>query len=203
MIQQEHPFFFLAEVFAKQNAEFCLSKYVYRQDSLADSREVVPVRGAQLSQEWLLDLMSSLEPDEELALHSRVVVDGRVFHIPMIDFAISSLTSTTLDRLRNFLPKRVFLTLGLFDSGRSYHGYSPTLLKPKDWIQFMGRLLLVNPRDGSAVIDTRWVGHRLIGGYCSLRWSNNTGLYVRIPEMVGSVTGIGNMNCAPPIIGHG
>lgn len=48
----------------------------------------------------------------------------------------------------------------------------------------MGHLLLINPRNGAEVVDTRWVGHRLIGGFGSLRWSNNSGQYLGLPTRV-------------------
>lgn len=186
MISRDHPYFFLARVFATENAEFHLSKYVYDEDSLFDRRKSISVRGHQLTPEWVTWVISSLEPEEELALHSRITIKGHTFHIPMIDFATSEpLAANIADRIRFFLPRKVFLSLAFFDSGRSYHAYSTALLKPKEWLDFMGRLLLINPRGSQEIIDSRWVGHRLIGGYCSLRWSNNTGKYVRSPTSIG------------------
>ncbi len=184
MISQDHPYFFLAQIFAKERAEFNLSRYVYKEDSLFDQRDNLSIVGSKLTPHWINQIVSSLQPDEELALHSKIIIKGRVLHIPMIDFAVSQLSSEIVDRMGYFLPKKIMLNLAFFDSGRSYHAYSLALLSPKEWIEFMGRLLLINPRIGPQIIDARWVGHRLIGGYCSLRWSNNTGKYVRSPSSV-------------------
>lgn len=70
------------------------------------------------------------------------------------------------------------LNMAVYGSGRSFHVYSTTLLGPKDWFDFMGRLLLINPRGQKEIVDTCWIGHRLIGGFGSLRWSNNSGMYL-------------------------
>ena len=39
-------------------------------------------------------------------------------------------------------------------------------------------------RDGQEIVDSRWIGHRLIGGYSSLRWTNNTGMYRSEPSKI-------------------
>ena len=83
-----------------------------------------------------------------------------------------------------YLPRRVVNDLLIFASGRSFHAYSPMLLRPKEWREFMGRLLLVNPPNAEQIIDARWTGHRLHGGFSSLRWSWNTGHYQRAPEFL-------------------
>ncbi len=197
MIDRDHPYFFLSKIFANEEARFYLSKYVYKEDSLLDHRKIITVSGSQLTAEWVDGLISSLSPDEELALHSRVDINKSSYHIPMIDFATHQLSARTVERLRYFLPKEVVMGLAFFDSGRSYHGYSLSLLSSKKWREFMGRLLLINPREGNAIIDSRWVGHRLIGGYCSLRWSNSTGVYIKVPNNVANVSTIGEKVLTP------
>jgi hypothetical protein len=183
MIELGHPYFFLANLFNKAGAIFHLSKYIYTADSIIDEREFIKVSAKEFTLEWLESTLQSLEKDQELALHSQVFMNGRMLHIPMIDFALeSSISPVTLSRMRYFIPNRVMLNLALFESGRSFHAYSTTLISPKQWIDFMGRLLLINERGSQEIIDTRWIGHRLVGGFSSLRWSNNTGLYLRMPQ---------------------
>ena len=63
------------------------------------------------------------------------------------------------------------------NSGRSFHAYSLRLISPKEWREFMGRLLLLNLPGRSSFIDSRWVGHRLVAGYASLRWTANSEQY--------------------------
>lgn len=185
MINRDHPYFFLSMLFSKEDTQFEFSKYVYRADSLFDEREIFSISGSELTTEWVENEVATLGPDQELALHSRFKIKNRTYHIPMIDFSADSPPiGRTFDRLQYFLPKHVILNLGIYSSGRSYHAYSTATLQPKEWLEFMGRLLLVNERNGKEVIDTRWIGHRLIGGYSSLRWTNNTGLYKGEPSKI-------------------
>ena len=185
MIDLEHPFFFLEPLFSERGAVFHFSRYVYTPDSLFDEREFLDVSGSDLTVEWLEDAVRELKVDQELAIHSNVTIDNRTWHIPMIDFAADRLATHKLDRVRAFLPPRVFTSMAFFYSGRSFHAYSSTLLSPKDWLGFLGRLLLINPKDGETIVDSRWVGHRLIAGYCSLRFSNNSHHYLGVPKKVG------------------
>lgn len=184
MITDDHPFFFLDPLFAREGAIFQFSRYVYTPDSLFDERELFEASGADLSVEWLENQLEELKPDQELAIHSKVVINKHTFHIPMLDFATDQIGPEQLQRVRMFLPKRVFATSAFYQSGRSFHAYSTHLLGPKDWHAFLGRALLINPRDGRQIIDARWIGHRLIAGYCSLRFSNNSGQYRGMPRQV-------------------
>lgn len=182
MIIENHPFHFLAPLFQREQATFALSKYVYTPDSLLDEREVLAVSGDDMTEEWIKTTLSKLRPDQELAFHSIVRISGRNWHIPMIDFSLTNgMSQNIFDRMSRYLPKALMLNMAVYATGRSFHAYSTTLLGPKEWYDFMGRLLLINPRDTGSVVDTRWVGHRLIGGFGSLRWSNNTGQYLSLP----------------------
>jgi hypothetical protein len=182
MIAQEHPFFFLEPLFGKEGAVFHFSRYVYTPDSLFDGREALEVPGADVTVDWLEEQFRALKPDQELAIHSKVLVEGRTLHIPMLDFSTDCIGPEQLHRVRAFMPERVFSTSAFYHSGRSFHAYSNHLLGPKEWYAFLGRALLINPRDDRQIIDTRWVGHRLIAGYCSLRFSNNSGQYEAMPK---------------------
>jgi hypothetical protein len=184
MIGKDHPVYFLEPLFAREGALFHFSRYVYKPDSLLDDRELLTVAGSDLTIDWFEKQFESLEHDQELAIHSTVAMNGRALHIPMLDFATNHIGPMQLHRLQMFLPKRVFTNFAFYNSGRSFHAYSAHLLPPKDWYQFLGRALLVNPRDQAEIIDARWVGHRLIGGYCSLRLSNNSQQYKGMPKKV-------------------
>jgi hypothetical protein len=178
MIAEDHPFFFLEPLFARERAVFHFSRYVYTRDSLFDQREIIEVTGSELTVDWLEKQFANLKLDQELAIHSKVVIDGRAVHIPMLDFVTDHIGSEDLYRVRAFLPDRVFATSAFYHSGRSH------MLGPKDWYSFLGRALLINPSDDRSIVDTRWVGHRLIAGYCSLRLSNNSGQYKGMPRKV-------------------
>lgn len=185
MIPEDHPFHFLFSLFRRADATFALSKYVYTPDSLMDEREFIRLPGEALTKDWVEAVVASLRPDQELALHSNVRLNGRNWHIPMIDFSLEKMMSEDVfDRMSRYLPKSLMLNMAVYSSGRSFHAYSTTLLGPKEWHDFMGRLLLINPRNAEAIVDTRWVGHRLIGGFGSLRWSNNSEQYLGLPSRV-------------------
>lgn len=184
MITDDHPLYFLESLFEHAEAVFQFSRYIYTPDSLLDDREIFDVAGSDISPEWLEAEITSLRANQELAIHSNVRIGGRTVHIPMLDFATDHIGPEQLDRISAFLPRRVFLSSAFYHSGRSFHAYSTTLLGPKDWHSFLGRALLINPRDGESIIDARWIGHRLMAGYCSLRFSNNSHQYRGMPRKV-------------------
>lgn len=165
--------------------EFEFSKYIHTPQQLLDKRQTFRITGVAVTESWANEVVESLQNDEELALHSRVKRRGRTFHIPMIDFVSTEWTDDVEQELRKYLPKKILGEIFIFSSGRSFHAYSLHLLEPKEWIEFMGRLLLINPPENVQIVDSRWVGHRLIGGYSSLRWSCNTDSYRKYPEVVG------------------
>jgi len=61
------------------------------------------------------------------------------------------------------------------DSGKSYHFLGASILTSDEWIRFMGRALLFAP-----FIDTRFIGHRLLDGECTLRLTAKDG---KIPSI--------------------
>ena len=185
MIASDHPFHFIAPTLHGKDGVCHFSKYIYTPDSLFDQREYLEVHSREISVRWLESVLAGLGKDEELAFHSTFVFRGRTWHVPMIDFAAEpQVVLGAVDRLRMFLPRHVYQSLALFGSGRSLHGYSTTLLSPKEWLELKGRLLLANVRGAPELTDTRWIGHRLLGGFSSLRWSWNTQQYVAAPRRI-------------------
>ena len=157
--------------------------YRYKPQVVEDSRKTVCVDSSSLGA-FFPAVLKALAADEELAIHSRVYVRSeasvKVFHLPMIDFRWVNLERsghTILDRVSDFLGERA----EVFFSGRSYHLYGLRLLDYAQWVRFMGRLLLLNPPGGPEVVDSRWVGHRLLAGYGALRWSWNSAQYRGMP----------------------
>ena len=185
MIDENHPYFFISKQKRFLDSKLNFSKYIYRPDSLIDERKHFSIKGNRLSLDAINEAIRSLEPYEELAMHSTVVINKRTYHIPMIDFALKEeLDSKSIQRLQIFIGKPILQNMSFFRSGRSFHAYAHKLLEPKEWIKFMGGLLLVNKANEPDIIDTRWVGHRLVGGYSSLRWSCNTPHYKSMPSKI-------------------
>lgn len=184
-MKSSHPFQVIKPLFSKEQSIFTFSKYTYTPDTLFDDREIIEIPGKEISDEWVNKTIESLRHDQELALSSIIKVRGRTLHIPMIDLAASEISGHEIfSRMSRYVSRPVLMNMSFYASGRSFHAYSTALLPPKDWISFMGQLLLVNPKNQAEVIDSRWIGHRLIGGYGSLRWSNNSKHYLGEPTAI-------------------
>ncbi|RNF51540.1 hypothetical protein EBI00_06485 [Marinomonas hwangdonensis] len=168
-----------------ENIELEFSIYKYQPQSIIDERKSFPVKKLDLSDSWLLDQLNRLNENEELAFHSKFKIGSRYYHMPMIDF---NCKIEDIDKakkvLSNLLPKEIFHSLSFYESGRSLHAYGSTPIPNTRWVEFMGRLLLANLPNEPSIIDTRWVGHRLVGGYSSLRWSANSDYYLKIPTKI-------------------
>ena len=88
------------------------------------------------------------------------------FHIPMMDFDCE-ISCENLKEIERFL--RISNKKGLIlQSGRSYHYYGVELIPDREWLMLLGRFLLLMD-----YTDSRYIAHRLIDGYGSLRISEN------------------------------
>ena len=170
------------------HCELTFSQYKYEPQSPFDERCSFAVSARSVNRCWLDGELARLKPEWDLAWHSVIRTSkGKTLHVPMIDFTTKSLKREELYLLRQILGKRTAGSLRFFRSGRSYHGYSTQLLGPKGWREFMGKLLLLNLPNRPPLIDARWVGHRIIAGYGSLRWSANSPHYLQIPRLYRTV----------------
>lgn len=167
--------------------EIELSAYTNVPQSLYDVRKSCRLRTQDVSRRFA-ELSASLSAEQEIAFHSRVHVQGpegklRVRHLPLLDFKTGeqALAEAAAECLvtEYRAPNAAF-----FASGHSYHLYLNVLLSEKQWTRFMGRVLLFNPREGEAIVDARWIGHRLMEGFGALRWSSNGGAYSAPPTLV-------------------
>ncbi|WP_439836024.1 primase 1D-like protein [Aeromonas caviae] len=156
-------------------------RYIYTPSTIRDENIHFVEAIDNIDMHWLDNYLSRLDFDEELAINSTITIDGIDYFIPMIDLSTSELTTDNirvLDEFMNYWDMDFFV----FDSGRSFHLYGTELLRSNEtWTKFMGSLLLLNKRGGKTLIDTRWVGHRILAGESSLRWSNNSLHYKRYP----------------------
>jgi hypothetical protein len=104
----------------------------------------------------------------ELCVRSRV---GGM-HIPMIDFV-----GRDLDSIRSFV-NGFCMPYFIFDSGNSYHYYGCDLYNQREWLGFIGELLL----NKDQIVDVRWIGHSLKSGHTSLRLSHNFKTEIKFVE---------------------
>jgi hypothetical protein len=187
MINKLHPYESVRKLLEElpPDAELEFSTYKYEPQSILDTRNTFRVAARELSQTAVERLIIGLDHGTELAFHSLVRHSKKVYHVPMVDFRIEqSALESSLDAVEKILPKTIFKEMIFYNSGRSCHAYSLTLISNKEWLDFMGRLLLISLPQDEQMIDTRWIGHRLMGGFSSLRWSNNSGLYLAMPQRI-------------------
>ncbi|WP_456059104.1 primase 1D-like protein [Burkholderia paludis] len=159
------------------------SRYTYVPQSIDDHRTPIQVPLAQVTPAWLGDQLSQLAPGEELAMHSTLTRGRRIKHIPMVDFAVKSGPVTEVAK---WATSHLGIDLQFFDSGRSFHAYGTLPISKTQWVRLMGLLLLGNAPNRKPVVDSRWIGHRLLAGYSTLRWSKNTAHYTRWPTLARS-----------------
>jgi hypothetical protein len=192
IVPGRHPIHGLRHFLLQQHAELTLefSRYVHLGLGQTLSRETFHVEAAYVDDSWLANEIRKLSKGQELALHSKVVHEKKIYHIPMVDFAnVDSLKILLIktQTVRQSLP----VDIALYDSGQSMHGYYFCLVDEKDWYRYLGRLLLCDPPFGSdrQIIDSRWIGHSLEHGFSALRWSCNSAIYQSLPQLVDESVG--------------
>jgi hypothetical protein len=172
-----HPitnFTAIARKHADPYSTISFSKYVYIPQSLTDTRTYLSVYLKDLNTDWLDNQLNDLKSNEELAVHS-IIQNRSLGHIPMLDCL-----SNSIDVIKYKLEsiKELYPNYYIYDSGRSYHIYFDDLVL--DIPSFFGALIV----QCTEIVDIRWIGHRLISGYASLRWSCNTKQYKKYPSLV-------------------
>lgn len=163
--------------------DYEFSKYVYVPQSTKDDREYLRVPSPEVVGR-VDSLLASLKGKQELALHSRIFRGSEVLHIPMLDLE-EVFSEIHLAALTALMREFGIPAFAAYNSGRSAHVYGLGLLAPERLIQFFARALLLNLPGKKAIVDARWVGHRLYAGYGSLRWSCNTKQYLSAPKAIG------------------
>lgn len=168
-----------------KDADFFFSYYEYEPQSVLDRRHIFKVPSHELNRFTLEDFIEKAPAGYEVAFHSSVRIDGKVFHIPVFDFMCGvDKLSMAMSVSKKMLPKSVWQGLIFFDSGRSMHGYARTLVGAQAFRKILGRALLMNFPGEEQIIDSRWIGHRLIAGYGTLRISQRTKHYLKCPSYV-------------------
>ena len=182
---ESHPISVVYDLVDRYDLDLILSfsRYRYTPRSLFDERETFTIAIGEVNLNWLSNELETLRAGWDIALNS-LVVDGRgrSFHLPMIDFSPQDFEIVRAANLNEIVGRDVIREMIFFSSGRSFHGYGTKLLGQGEWIRFMGRLLLLNVPEAPSVVDSRWVGHRLLGGFSALRWSANSSHYKGLPE---------------------
>jgi hypothetical protein len=139
--------------------------------------------------------LDDLPPRTVVSIRSRVAVDGRRRHIPMLDLGLAARGANAVDVAVDALT-RLAVPGVIFASGRSFHFYGTSLLDDRGMVAFLAGAQLLSP-----IVDERWVSHQLIDGECALRLGSDT---QRSPEpirfvAVVSVDRSSRRDLGPPI----
>lgn len=155
-----------------------LGVYRYHPQSVQEERVDHEVSCRELRAGYQRLLAATAAP-MEIAINSRILTARGEVHVPLVDFVEPDLARVQ-PAGEELVAEFPASEAALFASGRSYHLYIGALLDAPDWVRFMGRILLLNPPRSADMVDARWVGHRLVAGYASLRWSALTPPYTAL-----------------------
>ena len=125
-------------------------------------------------------LKDATEKREDVTLQSTVICNERLVHLPMIDFAHMAPGPNQVIALSDRSSLKEFT---FYASGRSFHGYGRRLVTEKEFLAHLGSMLLLNDPENE-IVDQRWVGHSLVRGEGSLRWTRNNPRYKKLPTLI-------------------
>ena len=183
-IDKAHPVWMLLPWIEDPDYNFLLSKYIYTKDSLSDKREYVILKGGLDWKERLCNLIKALSPEEEVSLHSNILKNGKLYHLPMLDFAKEKLNEKDLERIKNILPEGIGKEMVFFKTGRSWHGYGRKLLNSNgELINFLAQSLLINLPNEAPIVDPRWIAHRILAKQGGLRITSNSSRHDFPPKL--------------------
>jgi hypothetical protein len=172
---------FYTAAFGSFELEF--SKYIYRPRSTVDDREYFRAPAADASRQYEA-LEAGLQPGQDLALHSTFTfAGGEKRHIPMMDL-MGKFEPDWVEPIGRMMALFGIGEFAVYGTGRSAHVYGLGLISSAEVMPFFARSLLLNLPDQAPIVDSRWIGHRLLAGYGSLRWSCNGGQYLQKPELI-------------------
>lgn len=149
-----------------------------RHDAKSEAREISV---EDLTHAIIQQMIGQLPAGSVLGLYSGCrLQDGSISHIPMMDFR-GVPSQRHLGRIKKGLQSIGQTKGAIFESGRSYHFYGYDLLAHEEWLDFMGKCLLLAP-----LIDSRYIAHRLIEGEAALRLSSSDAK-PQIPTVIGTL----------------
>jgi hypothetical protein len=192
MISSGHPIYHLQSrlLAARPNLTLEFSRYIHLGHGKTLSRNTFRVAANEITEQWLIDNLSALDPSQELALHSKVTDSNATYHIPMVDF-INTLSVAEVEPVIAPINKILSTDVWLCSSGQSLHGYYFALIEERKWIDYLANLLLCNrnEKNEKEIVDQRWIAHSLEHRFSALRWSHNTETYLSMPNSheIGSV----------------
>lgn len=128
----------------------------------------------------LHEILDNRAKNSAIEVISKTFRHMETLHIPMLDIELTP-SSENLSYLISCLAALGETSGVILLSGASYHYYGYNLLTDNSWSKFMYKSLLLDE-----VVDTRWVGHRLIDGHANLRITSK-GEYNFVPYVVAEL----------------
>lgn len=166
-------------------------QYTYIKSQFVDDFSEFKAKASEVDIEWLQMKINQLSNTEEIAINSEILCGKRKIYLPLVDLSPKDINNKKFHEVISKLLDYWGMDFFVFDSGRSFHLYGTKPFKTKSsWLKFTASLLLLNEPGKQTLIDTRWVGHRMMAGFSSLRLSNNTAQYKRYPILMGMLSEI-------------
>ncbi|WP_428999587.1 hypothetical protein [Stenotrophomonas maltophilia] len=188
VIPPGHPYWHVRRVLASSGDvdRVTFSFYKYREREISDKRSVRHFSLNEFCDEGFVStLIRGVPASQEMAFHGTVGCRGRLAVLPMVDMATGKIHKIQkIGHVGGFFESHLMQRINWYDSGRSFHGYGDSLISHEHWHKMMGLLLLLNAPGVEPIVDPRWVGHRLLAGYATLRWTCNSDYYVKMPELL-------------------
>jgi hypothetical protein len=125
-----------------------------------------------------LDDLYNLGENQVWSITSKIrTSDGKTKHLPMMNFHPENGSEEDIKKALKYIcgNKRGVL----LDSGRFQHYYGDFLLDENEWIKFMAEFLMP-----TVLVSSRYVGHRLHDGYCTLRLTADGQYKPKVPKVV-------------------
>lgn len=143
-----------------------------------DGRRLIRVERDNFTKDCLA-LMAQLEgTDRDVAISSAVVMtDGRICHIPMMDF-LGEIPFSQVFSIKCILAAHKMKRCYIYRTGRSYHLYGLELLEYEEWLEWRHDIQRLAFAD---VNWARWAEHH---NYLSLRLTRNQAHYQGVPSLV-------------------
>lgn len=131
---------------------------------------------------WLAEQVAA---GDDVVITNQIKSSLSVMYVPMLDFDFEP---PIFDR-KIEMHRTKLLSLGIdlekfkfYLTGRSFHAYGQELLNAQGHANFLAKALLLE----EDVVDARWVGHSLMRGFGSLRWTATSRHYSQVPALCES-----------------
>lgn len=192
-VNEDHPIRFLRKLAEKLPSDLCFVFEAYKRinknygtfqvghltgdlttDELSDSIEELDL----YVNEMIVNTERLLGNEYEFGIQTRAKGFGAQVFIPCIDLIGRPSKKQITQLLEDATSLLGNETFWVYDSGRSFHIYTETMISPMKNKRFMSLL-----KNHPSVVDTKWVEHSVSKGYGILRWSAISSHHDTFPKL--------------------